>query len=62
MPIWFVVTNGLLNYRDKDENLIEAFHRIETVHTTAAEYFKNYVIRSEDVFDQYRSRNGIKVY
>src|SRR5574344_1678369 len=28
----------------------------------AAEYFKNYVIRSEDVFDQYRSRNGIKVY
>ncbi len=28
----------------------------------AAEYFKNYVIRSEDVFDQYRARNGIKVY
>jgi len=28
----------------------------------AAEFFKNYVIRSEDVFDQYRARNGIKVY
>jgi DNA-binding transcriptional LysR family regulator len=28
----------------------------------ASEYFKNYVIRSEDVFDQYRARNKIKIY
>lgn len=49
MPIWFVVTNGLLNYRDKDENLIEAFHRIETVHTTAADYLKTVPDNSFDV-------------
>lgn len=48
-PVWFVVTNGLKSYKDEDENLIKAFHRIETVQTTAEDYLKDLPDNSFDV-------------
>lgn len=48
VPIWFVVTNGLRSYQTKDENLMTALHRIETVQATASEYLKKL---PDDSFD-----------
>lgn len=47
-PVWFVVSQGLKEYKAEDEQLNSALRRIETIHSTAEEFLNTL---PKDAFD-----------